>query len=246
MTISLVPADDRFRRFVCTGGETAFPVTFPFFAASDLVVARERSGVQTVLAMGPDYAVAGAGNPSGGTVTLTAAALAGDVIAITGQQPIARTSAWTDGQALTATALNAEHARHVIVHQQLARDIGRGLRLPLTEPATELRLPAQSARANRLLGFNAAGEPVPAVPNTGNLVVTPFAQTLLDDADAAAARATLGIPGARWVTLVDAEIANSAVIDVSGFSLADYHLLEINLINVFVTVASPNKPIFYE
>jgi hypothetical protein len=118
------------------------------------------------------------------------------VIAITGQQPIARTSAWTDGQALTATALNAEHARHVIVHQQLARDIGRGLRLSLTEPATELRLPAQSARANRLLGFDAAGKPVPAVPNTGNLVVTPFAETLLDDTDAAAARATLGIEAA--------------------------------------------------
>jgi hypothetical protein len=47
--------------------------------------------------------------------------------------------------------------------------------------------------------------------------------------------------GDRWVTLVDAAIANSAVIDVSGFSLADYHLLEINLLNVFVTTASPNN-----
>jgi hypothetical protein len=68
----------------------------------------------------------------------------------------------------------------------------RALRLSVTEPASDLRLPSPSARANRLLGFNAAGEPVPAVPNIGSMVVTPFAETLLDDASAAAARVTLG------------------------------------------------------
>jgi hypothetical protein len=196
MTLSLIPDDDRFRRYVCTGGETDFPVTFPFFAATDLVVARTRGGVETVLNLGVDYTVTGAGNPAGGTVTLTAAAQAGDIVVVLGEQPVARTSEWTDGQALTARALNAEMARQFILHQQVRREITRSLRLSVTEPATELRLPPLSARANRLLGFDAAGAPVPAVPNTGNLVVTPFAQTLLDDADAAAARATLGTEAA--------------------------------------------------
>jgi hypothetical protein len=41
--------------------------------------------------------------------------------------------------------------------------------------------------------------------------------------------------GDRWVTLVDADIANSAVIDVTGFSLADYHLVVANLFNVLPT-----------
>jgi hypothetical protein len=47
--------------------------------------------------------------------------------------------------------------------------------------------------------------------------------------------------GGPWTKVVDAAIANSSLIDVSGFSLADYHLLEINLLNVFVTAASPNN-----
>lgn len=196
MTISLVPADDRFRRFVCTGGETGFPVTFPFFAASDLAVVRERGGTETVLALASDYTVAGAGNPAGGTVTLAMPALAGDVIGIRGEQPAARTSEWTDGQALTARALNAEHARQIILHQQTLREVNRGLRLSLTEPAAQLLLPPRNARANRVLGFNAAGEPVAVVPNTGSLVVTPFAETLLDDTSAAEARGTLGIEAA--------------------------------------------------
>jgi hypothetical protein len=44
--------------------------------------------------------------------------------------------------------------------------------------------------------------------------------------------------GDRWVTLVDAAIANSAVIDVTGFSLADYYLVEARLLNVLPTANS--------
>jgi hypothetical protein len=44
--------------------------------------------------------------------------------------------------------------------------------------------------------------------------------------------------GDRWVTLVDAAIANSAIIDVTGFSLADYYLVEIRLLNALPTTNS--------
>jgi CRISPR/Cas system-associated protein endoribonuclease Cas2 len=47
--------------------------------------------------------------------------------------------------------------------------------------------------------------------------------------------------GDRWVTLVDADIANSAVIDVTGFSLADYHLVEVHLLNVLPTANSSSN-----
>jgi hypothetical protein len=47
--------------------------------------------------------------------------------------------------------------------------------------------------------------------------------------------------GDRWVTLVDAAIANSAVIDVTGFSLADYYLVEVHLLNVLPTANSSSN-----
>lgn len=158
MTLSLIPPDARFRRFVATAGQTVFPVTFVFFAASDLEVVRERAGVETVLALTADYTVTGAGLEAGGAVTLTAGATAGDVIAIRGEQPIARTEDFVDGQALTAAALNAEFARFWIAAQQLAREIGRGVRLAPTDAAVQLLLPPAAGRSNRLLGFDNAGD----------------------------------------------------------------------------------------
>jgi hypothetical protein len=41
--------------------------------------------------------------------------------------------------------------------------------------------------------------------------------------------------GDRWVTLVDAAITNSTIIDVTGFSLADYYLVQAHLLNVLPT-----------
>jgi hypothetical protein len=53
-----------------------------------------------------------------------------------------------------------------------------------------------------------------------------------------AARKAYVDQGDRWVTLVDAAIANSTVIDVTGFSLADYYLVEVRLLNALPTTNS--------
>lgn len=160
MPISLIPQDSRQRRFACTGGETSFPVTFPFFVAADLLVLRQRNGITTQLALGADYTVSGAGDPAGGSITLAVPALAGDLLVILSDQPDARTSQWTDGQALTATALNAEFARKWISVQQLRRDIERAVRLPPIDPPGGLELPDQATRAGKFLGFDGSGAAV--------------------------------------------------------------------------------------
>lgn len=160
MTISLVPEDTRLRQFACAGGETSFPVTFPFFAAADLAVLRLRGGVTTELILGVEYEVAGAGDPAGGTVTLALPAQAGDMLVVLGAQPVSRLSQWTDGQALTAAALNGEFARWWIALQQLRRDLDRTLRLPPTDLSGLGELPPEAERADRLLGFDASGRPI--------------------------------------------------------------------------------------
>ncbi|WP_027284486.1 hypothetical protein [Rubritepida flocculans] len=211
MSISLVPADNRRRQFVCTGGETVFPVTFPFFAAAHLLVRRLRAAVMSELVLSTDYTVAGAGSPSGGSVTLTDPALAGDVILIWGQQPVARTAQWTDGSALTAAALNAEFARWWIALQEARREAERALRAAPTDPTTALELPPQAARAGRFLGFNAGGEPI-AMAGVSPVAVSAWAATLLDDSSAAEARGTLG------ASTVGAQVFTAAsAADARGF-----------------------------
>jgi hypothetical protein len=44
--------------------------------------------------------------------------------------------------------------------------------------------------------------------------------------------------GDRWVTLVDAAIASSTIIDVTGFSLADYYLVTVHVFEAFPTTNS--------
>jgi hypothetical protein len=160
MTISLVPEDTRLRRFTCAGGETVFAVTFPVFAATDVQVLRVRAGVTVTLTNPGDYTLSDVGHPSGFTVTLTAAAQAGDLIVVVSAQPASRTAQWTDGQALRAQALNAEFARWWIALQQLRRDSVRAIKTPITDPLTSIEMPPAADRANRFLAFNAAGEPI--------------------------------------------------------------------------------------
>lgn len=199
MSISLVPSDDRVRRFTATGGETVFPVSFPFFSATDLLVQRVRAGSTTTLTLGTDYSVTGGGAPAGGTVTLAAPALAGDLIVIASAQPVARTSEWTDGQALTARALNAEFARWWIAAQQLARDSGQAVRVPISEPPLA-DLPPAATRANKFLTFDSEGQPIVSDgPSIGGITVSAFSGGLLGLPDAPTWRNALSVPSTAGV-----------------------------------------------
>jgi hypothetical protein len=208
MAISLISQDSRQRRFACTGGETVLPVTFPFFAAADLAVLRNRAGVTVTLTLGPDYSVSGAGNPAGGSVTLAVPAEAGDLVVILSAQPDARTSDWTDGQALTAAALNAEFARKWIGVQQLRRDIDRAVRLPAIDPPGGLELPDAATRAGRFLGFDGSGAAVAmGAPDAPLGAVARSGDTMTGDLAISRNAATLGLNSAtptaralRWRT----------------------------------------------
>jgi len=65
-------------QYVLNGVSTAFPVPFQFLAPEDLqVLRRSASGADTALILNVDFTVAGAGNPSGGTVTLASPGTSG-------------------------------------------------------------------------------------------------------------------------------------------------------------------------
>lgn len=176
------------------GVSTAFAVPFPFFGQDELRVIERvvATGAETVLTLGGNYTVSG-GNGATGTVTAVVAP--------------ANTRQWTILRATKRTqevdyqpndpfpAETHERAldRVVALVQENERDAARGLRVAETDAAPSLTLPGSVERANRVLGFDATGNPVPVVPDTGGLVVTPYAQTLLDDTSAAQARDTLGM-----------------------------------------------------
>jgi hypothetical protein len=107
---------------------------------------------------GTDYTVdpAAVDSESGGKITFSTATTAGEIITIWLATSKARTTGFAPGAAvIMPTALNDEFIALVRSVQQLDRDDGRALRLPIddTVAATDMQLPYATARAGKYLRF---------------------------------------------------------------------------------------------
>jgi hypothetical protein len=228
MTIDAgIPANDRRERFIASGGQTLFPFDFPVFDATDLRVTRLRGTAQDVLALGADYAVTGAGQDGGGSITLTTGAVAGDIVVIESAMPIGRAAQFVNGGPLAATALETEFNRGIIALQQAARDQGRTVRLPVTD-AGDLVLPPASDRAGRVQGFSGDGLAVqmfdlPAVPQNSPGIF--WCGTAAGTANALLLTATpvptAYVDGQTWVFVAASNNTAAVTINVNGLGVVD-------------------------
>lgn len=186
--------------YTISSSTNSFAFNFPIFSTGDLRVIRVSSaGVETVLTLSTHYSVSAATNPNdptpwpnGGTVTTVSSYSDGQII-------IKRELAFTQGTSLPASgsfpSKNVEAAsdRAVMLLQQLNEQVARAFVLAESDTTNPV-LPTATERASKFLAFDASGNLTVATGSAGDsgLVVTAFIETLLDDANAAAARATLG------------------------------------------------------
>lgn len=99
--------------------QTVFTVPFPFFQNNYLFV--WVNGIELNEGGAPgQYVVAGAGSPSGGTVTLVTPSINGDIVTIEGVMPIDRTSIYSATISnLTGSDLNGDFNREVVMMKQI-------------------------------------------------------------------------------------------------------------------------------
>jgi hypothetical protein len=158
MTISTTTS-----RWAYTGNgvTVAFSYTNRIFAASDLQVY-----VAAVLkTLGIDYTVSGVGAAGGGSVTFTSAPANGAAVSIVRAVPATQAIDFLANETLRADTLELGLDKLTVLAQQIATQLARGLFLGASDPTgTFAALPAKSALAGKVLGFDGSGEPVATTP----------------------------------------------------------------------------------
>lgn len=164
-----IPVDTRERNYTATAGQTVFAADFPFQQTADVKVYHRLAagGPYELLVEAADYTLTGAGNPSGGAVTLVSGAAVGDKIRIRGEAVLARTSSVVQAGVFKSSTLDDELDRNRIIQQEHERDINDAqaklLRAMLTPDGETIgELPALADRKKKLMAFDADGNPTVA------------------------------------------------------------------------------------
>jgi hypothetical protein len=160
-------------QYTATSGQTVFTVPFEFFANEDLKVYNGSTLLtySTSPANGLQYSVTGAGVTGGGSITLgTGGAAAGNIITISRDIAVQRTTDFPTAGPFNINALNSELDRITAVQQNLETELeNRVLRLSDSDTPTTLNaLPSAANRALKLLSFDSAGNPVASAPVDGS------------------------------------------------------------------------------
>lgn len=148
--------------YVADGTQTAFTYPFPIFEERDMRVLLD--GVPHEFG----FSVEGAGLSEGGLVRFVEAPAAGTQLALLRRLTIDRVTDFQPNGLLRAATLNDELDQQVAALQEVREDVRGAVRVAESEPPTGLILPARTARADRLLGFDSLGN-VTAYARSGTL-----------------------------------------------------------------------------
>ena len=176
------------------GSTTEFIVPFSFFDEDELQVIERAvaTGAETTKSLNNDYTVDGANSK------VIATNAPSSTVSWTILRRTKRTQLidYTDNDPFPAETHERGLDRATMIAQDSASAVDRALRFPATDlPTLNPEIPNSMARAGKYLAFDSGGLPLASAGPTGDsaIPVSSFIEGLLDDADAATARTTLGL-----------------------------------------------------
>ena len=158
MAINISDVEPRVQ-YTATSGQTSFTVGFEFFTNTDLKVFNGSSLLSFAASPSDatEYSVTGAGVTGGGSITLGGSgATLNDIITISRDLPIARSTDFPTSGAFQIASLNDELDKLTAMAQQLERDLKFSPRASATT-ANTFNITFPNLVANRVLSVNSSG-----------------------------------------------------------------------------------------
>lgn len=227
------------------GVTTVFPYGFKIISEADIEVTVD--GVAKTLNV--DYTVSGVGNETGGDVTMTAAPANLSSVVRRRNMALVRTTDYQDQGEMPAATLDNDFDAAVLMIQQVDEQIGRAVTVPAGVTGFNGQLP--DPVSSMFLRINSAGDGFDLVSEVtpGALTVTPFIETLLNDTDATAARATLGAQVAGSYQAAGSYAASGANADITSLTaltaggLPNNSVLTADIADAQITPAKLSQPL---
>jgi hypothetical protein len=215
-------------RISYTGSGTTGPFSFPYYflADGDLTVIKTTiaDGTEETLTITTDYTVSGAGEAAGGSVTLVATLSSSYKLTIIRDPDILQPADYPANDRFPAATHEQALDRATMILQRLKDYIDRSFRLSDGD-VSGISLILSNLSAGELIAVNAAGTGIESIAaaDVDLATVSTFILTLMDDADAATARTTLGAAALAANTFTGlqtfaagADIASATTLDLTA------------------------------
>lgn len=145
-------------QYLANGATTIFAFPYLFYDNAHIIVVQTIAGVDAVKVLGADYTLAGAGSPSGGSVTFLVAPVNASVVTIYRLVPFTQTADFVNNDKFPSDVNERSFDLAVMGEQQLKDAVSRSLVAPVTDPLTVvLTLPSAAMRAGQALVFDSLG-----------------------------------------------------------------------------------------
>lgn len=201
-----------------SGNTGPFTIGFPILAETELKVVKLviATGVETPLTVNAGsngYTV----NAALTEITTTENVAAGEKIVGVRDVPLTQQIDFIANDAFPSERNEEGLDRGIMIAQQLQEQIDRCLKLPLSASSSDISIDDLTGQAGKFARVKATedGFEYLNVADAGSLAVSPFMETVLDDADASTALSTLGV-STYIKTLLDDTTASAAQTTLGG------------------------------
>lgn len=191
MTVS---SENKRDQYTCNGVLTVFPYTFRVLDETHIqVILTDTDGDETTLVLNTDYTVSDVGEASGGNITTISTYGEDYLLTFIRNVPLTQETDYVENDMFPSTSHENALDKVTMAIQEMSERLDRAMFLLKSSSYSGLELPDPVASEILAWKDDLSGLKNVVLENTGEIEVTDYIKTLLDDENMYTAQATLDV-----------------------------------------------------